>query len=184
MAAVGPGDIVCGYLANPCRGFYLRSRTRRAVDGGDASTLEGVLGSAMPTRGENMRAFLRLTPNLVVRDVERSIRFYCDVLDFELDKHVPEKPPFVFASVRGGGVEIFLNEYTTVVEEYPAFGTVPLGGTLTLYLAMQGVDDLYSEIRSNGTRIVMPIETKFYGVREFAVADPDGYILTLAERVD
>jgi lactoylglutathione lyase len=131
-----------------------------------------------------MRAFLRLTPNLVVRDVEQSIRFYCDVLDFELDQYVPEKPPFVFASVRGGGVEIFLNQYETVVEEYPAFGKVPIGGTLTLYLAMQGVDDLYSEIRSNGTKIVMPIETKFYGVREFAIADPDGYIITLAERVN
>ncbi len=131
-----------------------------------------------------MRAFLRLTPNLVVRDVEQSIRFYCDVLDFELDQHVPEKPPFVFASVRGGGIEIFLNQYETAVEEYPAFGNVPIGGTLTLYLAMQGVDDLYSEIRSSGTRIVMPIETKFYGVREFAVADPDGYIITLAERVN
>ena len=131
-----------------------------------------------------MRAFLRLTPNLVVRDIERSIRFYCDVLDFELDQYVPEKPPFVFASVRGGGVEIFLNQYETVIEEYPAFAKVPIGGTLTLYLSMQGVDDLYSEIRSNGTKIVMPIETKFYGIREFAIADPDGYIITLAERVN
>jgi uncharacterized glyoxalase superfamily protein PhnB len=131
-----------------------------------------------------MRAFLRLTPNLVVRDIEKSIRFYCDVLDFELDKHIPEKPPFVFASVRGGGVEIFLNEYHTVVEEYPAFSNVPIGGTLTLYLGMQGVDELYKDVCSNGTKIVMPIETKFYGIREFAIADPDGYILTLAERVN
>ncbi len=130
-----------------------------------------------------MRAFLRLTPNLVVRDVQQSIRFYCDVLDFELDKHVPDEPPFVFASVRGGGIEIFLNEQKTVVAEYPAFKDVPIGGTLTLFLVMQGVDELYEDIRSNGTKIVMPIETKFYGVREFAITDPDGYILTLAERV-
>jgi uncharacterized glyoxalase superfamily protein PhnB len=131
-----------------------------------------------------MRAFLRLTPNLVVCDVEKSIRFYCDVLEFELDKHVPEKPPFVFASVRGGGVEIFLNDYETAVEEYPAFEKVPIGGTLTLYLAMQGVDELHERVRASGTNILMPIETKFYGVREFAIADPDGYVITLAERVD
>jgi catechol 2,3-dioxygenase-like lactoylglutathione lyase family enzyme len=131
-----------------------------------------------------MRAFLRLTPNLVVKDIERSGRFYCDHLGFELDKHVPEKPPFVFASVRGGGVEIFLNQYETVVKEYPDFGKVPIGGTLTLFLVMQGVDELYEEVRSNGIKVVMPIETKFYGVREFAIADPDGYLLTLAERVN
>ena len=131
-----------------------------------------------------MRAFLRLTPNLVVRDVEQSLRFYCDVLDFELDKHIPEQPPFVFASVRGGGVEIFLNEFKASIAEYPAFGKIPIGGTLTLYVAMQGVDEMYAKVCSDGSKIVMPIETKFYGVREFAVADPDGYVITLAERVD
>lgn len=130
-----------------------------------------------------MRAFLRLTPNLVVRDVERSIRFYCDILDFELDKHVPERRPFVFASVRGGGVEIFFNQHETVVQEYAGFRNVPIGGTFTLYLAMQGVDELHAVIQRQGIPVVMPIETKFYGVREFAIADPDGYILTLAERV-
>jgi catechol 2,3-dioxygenase-like lactoylglutathione lyase family enzyme len=131
-----------------------------------------------------MRAFLRLTPNLVVRDVEKSLRFYCDVLDFELDKHVPEQPPFVFASVRGGGVEIFLNEFNASIAEYPAFGQVPIGGTLTFYVAMQGVNELYEKVRCDGCKILMPIETKFYGVREFAIADPDGYVITLAERVD
>jgi catechol 2,3-dioxygenase-like lactoylglutathione lyase family enzyme len=130
-----------------------------------------------------MRAFLRLTPNLVVRDIERSIRFYCDVLDFELDKHVPDQAPFIFASVRGGGIEVFLNQQETVIEEYPAFRDVPIGGTLTLYVAMQGVDELHQEVQQRGIPVLMPLETKFYGVREFAIADPDGYILTLAERV-
>ena len=29
----------------------------------------------------------------------------------------------------------------------------------------------------------MPIVTQFYGMREFAIEDPDGYIITFAERV-
>jgi uncharacterized glyoxalase superfamily protein PhnB len=33
-------------------------------------------------------------------------------------------------------------------------------------------------------KIVMPIVTQFYGTREFAIADPDGYIITFAERMD
>ncbi len=130
-----------------------------------------------------MRAYLRLTPNLVVRDVERSVHFYRDVLDFELDKHVPEQSPFVFASVRAGGIEIFLNEQKLVLEEYPALKDVPIGGTFTLYLVMQGVDELHAEIQKKGIPIVMPLETKFYGIREFAITDPDGYLITLAERV-
>ena len=28
----------------------------------------------------------------------------------------------------------------------------------------------------------MPIVTQFYGMREFAIEDPDGYVITFAER--
>jgi hypothetical protein len=28
----------------------------------------------------------------------------------------------------------------------------------------------------------MPIVTQWYGMREFAIADPDGYVITFAER--
>ena len=31
-------------------------------------------------------------------------------------------------------------------------------------------------------KIVMPIATQFYGMREFAIEDPDGYVLTFGER--
>jgi len=31
-------------------------------------------------------------------------------------------------------------------------------------------------------KIVMPLEHKWYGVTEFAFEDPDGYLITFAER--
>ena len=34
-----------------------------------------------------------------------------------------------------------------------------------------------------GDIVVMPLKTQFYGMREFAVTDPDGHIITFAERV-
>lgn len=30
---------------------------------------------------------------------------------------------------------------------------------------------------------VMPLETQFYGMREFAIEDPDGHVITFAEPV-
>jgi uncharacterized glyoxalase superfamily protein PhnB len=30
----------------------------------------------------------------------------------------------------------------------------------------------------------MPLKTQFYGMREFAVEDPDGHIITFAQRVN
>ena len=52
--------------------------------------------------------FKKLTPNLVVRDVEANLTFYRSVLGFKLGFTVPDEPPYVFGSVTSGGVEIFL----------------------------------------------------------------------------
>ena len=129
-----------------------------------------------------MPQFTKLTPNLIVANVERSLAFYVDTLGFDRGLTVPEQSPFVFASVTSGGVEIFFNDAATSIKEYPAFAGKPIGATGTLFIEVQGVDALHDRIRSK-VKVVMALETKFYGMREFAIEDPDGYVLTFAERV-
>jgi len=129
-----------------------------------------------------MPQFTKLTPNLLVSNVERSLAFYVDTLGLTRGMTVPDQSPFVFASVVGGGVEIFLNDAAGAVQEYPGFGGKPLGCTGTLFIEVEGVDALHDRLQRSVT-IVMAIETKFYGMREFAIADPDGYVITFAERV-
>ena len=129
-----------------------------------------------------MPQFTKLTPNLLVASVERSLAFYVDILGFERGMTVPDASPFAFASVTAGAVEIFLNDAAGAVKEYPGFAGRPLGCTGTLFIEMQGVDAWLDRLKGSVT-IVMPIETKFYGMREFAIADPDGYVITFAERV-
>ena len=77
----------------------------------------------------------KLTPNLIVSDVSRSIAFYRDVLGFTVQQTVPDGEPFVFAIVTSGGVEVFLNAPGPAHEEYPAFKGRPIGGTLTHFAA-------------------------------------------------
>jgi len=126
--------------------------------------------------------FKKLTPNLLVANVERSLAFYVDVLGFERGMTVPDASPFVFASVTSGAVEIFLNDAATAVKEYPAFAGRPLGSTGTLYIEVEGVDALHDRLKAT-TNILMPLATQFYGMREFAFEDRDGYVITFAERV-
>jgi uncharacterized glyoxalase superfamily protein PhnB len=45
------------------------------------------------------------------------------------------------------------------------------------------IDALHNRIKDRVT-ITMPIVTQFYGMREFALADPDGYVITFAQRVE
>lgn len=123
----------------------------------------------------------KLTPNLVVSDLQRSLEFYRDVLGFAVAMAVPDEPPHVFAALRSGLVDIFLNARESAVSEYPAFRDRPLGGTLTLFIDVQGIHAVYDSLRSR-VKIVMPLEKKWYGVTEFAFGDPDGYIITFAEQ--
>jgi uncharacterized glyoxalase superfamily protein PhnB len=122
----------------------------------------------------------KLTPNLIVADVSRSIAFYRDVLGFTLEQTVPDADPFVFAIVKSGGVEIFLNAPGPAHEEYPAFKDRSIGGTLTLFIEVGDICASYAELESR-VQVVMPLETKWYGVTEFAFLDPDGYIITFAQ---
>jgi uncharacterized glyoxalase superfamily protein PhnB len=126
----------------------------------------------------------KLTPNLVVRNVAASMEFYRSVLGFQPAITVPEQAPYVFGSVVNGPVEIFFNDQKTVAEDYPALGARPIGGSLTLFIEVEGIEELLSAVKASGAKITMPLKDKFYGMREFAFEDPEGWILTLAEKIE
>ena len=127
--------------------------------------------------------FQKLTPNLVVRDVAASMEFYRSVLGFQTAITVPEQPPYVFGSVTAGGVEIFFNDQKPVAEEYPALGAKPIGGSLTLFLEVEGIEEVLTAVQKSRAKITMPLKQQFYGMREFAFEDPEGWVITIAERV-
>lgn len=129
-----------------------------------------------------MPLFKKLTPNLLVAEVSRSLAFYTDVLGFARGMTVPEESPFVFASVISGAVEVFFNDAETATKEYPVFGGREIGASGTLFIELEGIDEFYAGLEGRVT-IVTPLHTQWYGMKEFAVMDPDGYVLTFAERV-
>jgi uncharacterized glyoxalase superfamily protein PhnB len=127
--------------------------------------------------------FTKLTPNLVVRDVEAAVHFYQTILGFQPAIKVPDTAPYVFASVVSGNVEIFFNDQKAVAADYPPLAKDPIGGTMTLFLECEGIEDILRAVEKSGARIVMPLKTQFYGMREFAFVDPQGWTVTMAERV-
>jgi uncharacterized glyoxalase superfamily protein PhnB len=126
-------------------------------------------------------ALKKLTPNLVVSDVGRSVAFYRDVLGFSVGATVPDAAPYVFAAVQSGAVEIFLNAPEPAAAEYPAFKDRPIGGTLTLYIEVEDISQVY-ELLKDRVNVVMPLVKQWYGVTEFILTDPDGYLITFAQR--
>jgi uncharacterized glyoxalase superfamily protein PhnB len=127
-----------------------------------------------------MPQFTKLTPNLLVASVHAASRTRRHTR-FRARHDRAEESPFAFGSVIAGPVEIFFNDAAGAVKEYPGFAGKPIGCSGTLFVEMQGVDALHDRIKGAVT-VVMPLETKFYGMREFAIEDPDGYVITFAER--
>jgi uncharacterized glyoxalase superfamily protein PhnB len=128
--------------------------------------------------------FQKLTPNLVVRDVAASMAFYRSTLGFQSAITVPDQPPYVFGSVTNGAVEIFFNDQKAVAEDYPPLGAKPIGGALTLFIEVEGIiEEVLAKVQASKARVVMPLKTQFYGMREFAFEDLEGWIVTIAERI-
>ncbi len=125
----------------------------------------------------------KLTPNLVVKDVQRSVAFYEKVLGMKLAMSVPDAAPYVFAAVNSGGVEIFFNDHAAVAHDYPGLVERPIGGTLTQYIEVHDLQAVMAAVTGAGAKITMAIKDQFYGMREFAFADPDGWVITVAQRI-
>src|SRR5258707_12670144 len=103
-----------------------------------------------------MPHFTKLTPNLLVASVERSLAFYIDTLGFTRGMTVPDESPFVFASVTSGPIEIFFNDAAAAEKEYPLFAGRPIGCTGTLFIEVEGVDAFHDRLKPI-VKIVMPI---------------------------
>ena len=126
--------------------------------------------------------FVSVTPNLVVRDLAKSLAFYRDVLGFTINMSVPDAPPYVFVGLERDGVPVFLNDITAASHDFPAMATAPAGGTATMFFIVTDVDALHAVVAPKAP-VAMPLKTQFYGMREFAVTDPDGHLITFAQRV-
>jgi len=124
----------------------------------------------------------KLTPNLVVGNVEASLKFYREVLGLETGITVPDHAPYVFGSVTNGPVEIFFNDQKIVAAEYPKLAA-NIGGSLTLYMEVDDLKAVLARVQKHGAPISMPVTEQFYGMREFGFDDPDGYTVTIAEKM-
>jgi lactoylglutathione lyase len=145
----------------------------------DAACFLPPIEGEVPVTTASAVSFVSATPNLLVADMPASLAFYRDVLGFELVRSVPDEAPYVFVWLKRGGVELFLNDVKVV-----ASLTVKLeaGGTSTLYVDVSDVKTLLDQLTGRA-QIVMPLTDQFYGMREFAILDPDGYLLTFAQRI-
>jgi uncharacterized glyoxalase superfamily protein PhnB len=128
--------------------------------------------------------FADVTPNLVVSDLGRSLAFYRDVLGFTVVTTVPEQAapggePLVFAWMQRDTVSVFLNSEEAAKMKASA-GSGMLFITLEAADVASGVDALFAAVKDRAP-VEMPLTDQFYGMREFTITDPDGYVVIFAQ---
>ncbi len=137
--------------------------------------------------------YKKLTTNMMVEDVSRTVDFYSEVLGFEFVMGVPENSQEIvttrqkgqalgFVIMKCGNIEMMFQAKQSLAEEVPEFDGMEIGGSLTFYIEVQDVKGLYAKLKDKIT-IVKDMQKTFYGMQEFYIRDCNGYILTSAERI-
>lgn len=121
-----------------------------------------------------------LTPNLGVKSVNETVKFYTEFLGFEKIVSVPESGELVFAIVSAGNVNLMFQQIDNLKEEYPKLNDYKGNSAFTLYVKLQNTNVLYEKIRYSDYLIKEMYITP-YGAEEFAIRDNNGFILTMTE---
>jgi uncharacterized glyoxalase superfamily protein PhnB len=124
----------------------------------------------------------RITPVLLVKDVEPVIPFWVERLGFAKTIEVPDGNKLAFVAFQKGTAEVMYQTFASVEKDAPKEVAATAGKGPT-YLYME-VDDLDAALAAmKDVKLVMPVRTAFYGMREFSVQDPCGHFITFAQPV-
>lgn len=121
-----------------------------------------------------------LTPNIGVKDVSETVKFYSDILGFKMITSIPKNGNLIWAMLGCGPVKLMFQDQGNLEEEYPELKGRGLQSVSTLYLKMKNKNSLYDKVK-NSKYLVKEINTTPYGVEEFAIRDNNGLILTIAD---
>lgn len=131
--------------------------------------------------------FNALIPELAVTDCAKSLAFYCDILGFGIAYQRAEEG---FAFLTFGEAQLMLDQ-ADVGRTFSADGGVlerPFGRGQNLQISAKSIDSLVAALAKNKIELTLAPEEKWYrqdghelGVRQFVVADPDGYLLRFSQ---
>ncbi|CAM5463932.1 hypothetical protein FALB51S_03159 [Frigidibacter albus] len=140
--------------------------------------------NAAPSRGALPEGgFAPLVPELDVRDLAASLRFWCGLLGFCV---AYDRPAAGFAYLQRERAQVMIcqinGEWLTGPLE------PPFGRGINLQIACSSLDPIVTALETAGWPLFRPVADKWYrtgtregGSREMLVQDPDGYLLRFAQ---
>jgi catechol 2,3-dioxygenase-like lactoylglutathione lyase family enzyme len=113
-------------------------------------------------------------PTFLVSDIAATVDWYAANLGFEKAGSLPAQPPYVYASIMLGPVEIMLLNLAGY--EKPDLRARRPVGLWDVYVRVDGVAALYDTVHGKPF-VQSPLTHRPYDDWEFEVRDPNGYVL-------
>ena len=137
--------------------------------------------------------FNKLTPNMMVDDVSRTVDFYQNVFGFDLVMAVPEDSqeilmetpqdkPLAYAMMKSDDVEVMFQAKKSLSEDIPAFKDMDIGASVSFYYDVSDIEALHAKLKKD-VELARDLHTTWYGVQEFYVKDCNGYVLGFSQPV-
>jgi lactoylglutathione lyase len=153
-------------------------RTTAAGQNKNAAPTRHLDLAALRNRRRKDRESLRLRalePSLTVSDIERSLRFYTDVLGFYVSERWTEKGVLLGVNLKAGTCELGLAQ-----DDWAKGRDRQKGAGIRIWCrTAQDVDEMAEQIKAAGGELTEEPVDQSWGVRSFAIDDPDGYHFTI-----
>ncbi len=125
---------------------------------------------------------MKITPVLIVEEIERSLPFWIDRMGFVKTVDVPDGDRLGFVIVVRDGAELMLQTIESVRKDVPQFAPKARSNDVGLFIEVDDFDDVLK--RLEGYPIALAERTTFYGMREIGVYEPSGHTIIFAARAE
>ena len=123
---------------------------------------------------------MKITPVLIVEEIERSLPFWVERMGFTKTVDVPEGDKLGFAILVRDGAELMLQSVESVRKDAPQFAPKSQSSTVGLFVEVENFGDVLR--RLDAYPIALAERTTFYGMREIGVYEPGGHVVVFAAR--
>jgi uncharacterized glyoxalase superfamily protein PhnB len=114
-------------------------------------------------------------PAITATDLQASVAWYRDLLGFTVAEEYRRDEQVMGVRLRAGTVDLLLAQ-----DDFAKGRDRQKGAGLRLYcITFQDVDQLAAAIKDRGGKLSQEPTDQPWGTRDFAVVDPDGFIISI-----
>ena len=121
----------------------------------------------------------KLTPVLLVEEIEPCLPLWIDKLGWEKTAEVPEGDKLGFVILAKDGVEVMYQSFASVEKDLGAPHRRPNGTSVGLFIEVSDLDAVEKQL--SGVPLSLQRRTTFYGMHEIGVTEAGGHLVIFAQ---